>query len=295
MPITSLDTRQIPGDLLKFADVLIQDGVVHLRGAFKPQLLDALYKEYELGLLDVLQGEQRGRILSLGYRRLHVTLPLRGAFLHPDFYANPYVHGICRHILGSEYIAGTLACAISFPEAARQHRHRDQELLFPDPRLNMIIPPVSLCFAIPLAGATSMSCMTEFTLGSHRETNHLRQHPDEDSANMHTAEMDFGDALVWDNRIIHRGRANNAGVIRPLLLLYMQKPWFRNHNLEGEAGLQISRSDSETLSEEYRPCFAWPHQPRRKENRIVAPVLRGSPCPCGSDKRFKHCCGQWTL
>lgn len=65
MPITSLDTRQIPGDLLKFADVLIQDGVVHLRGAFKPQLLDALYKEYELGLLDVLQGSSAGASFPL--------------------------------------------------------------------------------------------------------------------------------------------------------------------------------------------------------------------------------------
>lgn len=31
---------------------------------------------------------------------------------------------------------------------------------------------------------------------------------------------------------------------------------------------------------------------RKKENQVVKPVIpeRNDPCPCGSGKKFKHCC-----
>jgi ectoine hydroxylase-related dioxygenase (phytanoyl-CoA dioxygenase family) len=37
-----------------------------------------------------------------------------------------------------------------------------------------------------------------------------------------------GDALLFDYRVLHRGTLNNTGGARPVFVLTVAKPWFRD-------------------------------------------------------------------
>jgi ectoine hydroxylase-related dioxygenase (phytanoyl-CoA dioxygenase family) len=41
-------------------------------------------------------------------------------------------------------------------------------------------------------------------------------------------EMELGDVLIFDYRILHRGRANNTGVNRNYLVLTYAESWFED-------------------------------------------------------------------
>lgn len=295
MPHSDSFPSSFPKDTDHAINELRKHGAVHMKQLLPKTSATDLHDEYQHGLADVLQRTTRGRLLSIGIKRLHATLPFRGAFLSPGFCGNTFIHELCHRLMGKHYIVSTLAVAVSFPGAPRQHRHRDQEIIFDDPKLNLAMPPVSICVGIPLAATSSHSELTEFALGSHTDQNYSTHYPDENSAPFSTPEISLGDAVIWDNRTIHRGRANASPYARPLLLMYIQQPWFNNYNIQGDAALQISPDDLQHIPQEVRKHFAWPHQLRHNENRITDPVMRSSACPCGSELRFKHCCGKWLI
>lgn len=275
---------------------ILQQGAVLASGLFSPAFIAELHEEVATCIEQVMARQVPGRIMTLGNKRLHITLQARGPFLRPEFYAQPFFDQLCRGLLGNDCIVATIAVAISYPGAVTHHPHRDQHMLFNDERIDPLLPPVSLCLAVPLVPITPDCGATALVPGSHRDSGMLKRIREGEQVAAHEPELAPGDAMIWDNRLVHWGLANTSATPRPLLLVYVQRPWFRNLNLASpESALQIRREDLDTLSPPFRARFAWRHTPLHQEPVTTQPVTRLSPCPCGSGERYKSCCGATAL
>ena len=70
--------------------------------------------------------------------------------------------------------------------------------------------------------------------------------------------MTPGDALLFDYRVLHRGTLNNTGGARPVFVLTVAKPWFRDLvNFPKRALFPRRRRPTAPVAAAWRraPCF----------------------------------------
>jgi hypothetical protein len=119
--------------------------------------------------------------------------------------------------------------------------------------------------------------------------------------------------MLLDYRTLHTGLPNQSARMRPILYMVYARGWFCDDAAHfGLNSPDLSLEDYRSLPESARqPLYRALSQamrgrecdiqhntlvpaPTRNPNAIVSwgQVGRNDPCPCGSDKRYKHCHGR---
>lgn len=268
------------------SSALIRDGVVCLRGAFlKENVIEWREQFYTHILSAVKRSAFPYRTWSLGASRAHYILEIHKAFNSPSFYANEYVLGLSGLLLEKEFVMATAAIAYAESGAAEQRIHRDQPLIFRSDHVNRGLPPVSLTIALPLVETGEDVGGTEFAIGTHRKTS-----VDFSSLTFSRCATQLGDCLIWDSRLLHRGRKNPGSIGRPLVLMYFQRPSFFNFpNFTTDAEIKITDNALSNVPNEYKGLFQWA---RRIWPGPSYMATNDGECGCGSGQRYEECHGE---
>ena len=217
-----------------------RDGVVVLQGLFPMPLLRRIRAEvgrrHDSGEL-----RARGLVRDIGGRYTAV-LPFEGPFLERAFYANPALRAIAAALLGPDFCIGSLEVVVALPGATRQYQHVDAPLRFdraaggrkrPHRGDLSSLPPYALALAVPLCDVTEENGPTAIWPGSHKAALAARLPSEREvSRRFPMARMTgpFGRAYLYDYRTFHRGLPNLSREPRPLLMLVLTRPWFRDPN-----------------------------------------------------------------
>ena len=167
-----------------------------------------------------LGGSTHEDALSVGDRRLLITIRLESPFDDPQFFANPYLLPILNVALDDGFVLGAFGVVCSLPSAPIQQEHDDGGILFPQSRLNGLLPAAAITVGIPLIEMNEVHGTTALWLGSHRDAS---------AALKETAiepVVREGSCMLWDFRLKHGGTPNGSALPRPLLYLTYCRPWF---------------------------------------------------------------------
>lgn len=122
-----------------------------------------------------------------------------------------------------------LALVVSTPGAKEQQWHSDGEHLDMEHHL----PCHCFNIFIPLVNVTDDLGPTEIFPASHiatRKPAPMTFAPGELKAPV-APTLNVGDILLFDYRVLHRGRPNLSGLNRPVLVLIVSQPWYKDvHN-----------------------------------------------------------------
>lgn len=259
---------------------LVRDGVVKLERVCDPCLIDLWLEQLQTTVLpQVVSGRFPYRNRPLGHKRMHYILEIQRRFNSPDFYAVPAIYRLVQKVLDDDFLLMTVAVAYAEPGSLPQHVHRDVPLLFPAHKINGALPAASITVGLPLIDTDDRARGTEFQLGSHRLNS-------SNATFLHTSTRK-GDCIVWDSRVMHRGRANTSGVARPMILFYFQRPWFFNfRNYSQDAEVKITDIALERVPTQYRHLFDWVR--RLFPAPLFGPDASGF-CGCGSGLLYSDC------
>jgi hypothetical protein len=110
--------------------------------------------------------------------------------------------------------------------AAHGGWHRDPGTLFEDEKLDMAIPDFYCTMLMPLDPTPLERGPTEFILGSHRKTVPELCESGEGALRIAAACADPGDVILFNGKILHRGRANMSDKGRGVLYVSHTKVWY---------------------------------------------------------------------
>lgn len=280
---------------VNWADVshqFFERGIVCFKNAFEPAFIDQLRKSFcKHNLSRINDPNYPYRVGSLGDRRSHVIIELFRDFNSPRFYANPWLYRFMLEVLGEGFIVPGFAASVAFPRAQEQYTHRDQPLLYRDVELNRQLPACSITVSIPLIDVDEQCGSTEHVLASHRPTDPNLLDDKVESGEFHFTPVyaDKGDCILWDSRLLHRGMKNQTRYVRPIILLYYQKPWFINYpSVTKGMLLPITDKELEKVPEQYAHLFKGVCD---IANKPVFEAEADEPCPCGSRLKYDQCHG----
>jgi Phytanoyl-CoA dioxygenase (PhyH) len=119
-------------------------------------------------------------------------------------------------------------CVLSLPGAREQYWHSDGVHVGPALSLRRsaetVHPPHALCVFVPLLPLTNETGGTEFWAGSHRYDTLLSKKGEQALPGGTIGIVTWGDAIVYDYRVVHRGMANTSTIARPIAYyLYAKK------------------------------------------------------------------------
>jgi ectoine hydroxylase-related dioxygenase (phytanoyl-CoA dioxygenase family) len=118
--------------------------------------------------LDDVQHEDA---LSVGNRRVMITVDLIPPFDDPQLFANPYLLPVLSAALGEDFVIGAYGVICSLPSAPAQLRHCDGGILFPLSGIDRVLPAAAITVAIPLIEMNKTHGTTMLWLGTHRDAN----------------------------------------------------------------------------------------------------------------------------
>lgn len=262
---------------------ILEDGVVRVSGVWDSSAVNRWKHAFmSRTLRQVASSGYQYRKASLGQHREHVVIEIHREFNTPDFYAAPPIYSVAKALLGAEMILATVAASYSTRGSSSQYVHRDMAMLFEQPMLDKVLPPVSLTVGFPLVATNELTGGTEFQVGSHRQVK-----VDESAPFLHS-DTEPGDCLIWDSRLVHRGRPNN-GEPRPLVLFYYHRPWFFNFvNHWKDSEIKITERSLGRVPDRLKHLFLW------SRNLFTPPEfarLDSGLCSCGSGERYEACHG----
>ena len=77
----------------------------------------------------------------------------------------------------------------------------------------------------------------------------------------------LGSCLLNDYRVSHRGMANRSDVVRPILTIIYNRPWFRDFkNYSKQPPLRCSLRAYQAMEEDHQRFFAWQWEGQPKES-----------------------------
>jgi Phytanoyl-CoA dioxygenase (PhyH)/SEC-C motif len=309
---------------------LAEHGCVLLRGAFPLATIEALHAEYlaQFGKLDWTRMETEAakpppsRFLRVGGARFDITLRMTGAFGRPDVFANEPLLGFLRPLLGPSLHLSNFTAVVSHPGAITQHTHRDFDHLFVHPGVGPGLPTYAINVAVPLIDVDKRTGPTGVWLGSHR----LEQGVAAKDGEMTVVELQRGDLMLLDYRVLHAGLPNASGQARPIIYMVYSRPWFFDYsNHISRVPLDMPIEHYNELPEAIRPLLvrAFSYAVRTRWNEVDGPpgrpaarapeaarppeparaptaanaasfanAGRNDPCPCGSGQKYKYCHGK---
>src|SRR5512139_548593 len=115
-----------------------------------------------------LDGYDHDDALTVGDRRLIITIDLDPPFDDPQFFANPYLLPVLEAALDDGFVLGALGIVCSLASAPAQHRHADGGFLFPRSGVDRLLPATAITVGIPLLEMNDVHGTTALWLGSHR-------------------------------------------------------------------------------------------------------------------------------
>jgi ectoine hydroxylase-related dioxygenase (phytanoyl-CoA dioxygenase family) len=175
-------------------------------------------------------------------KRFEFITPFEKPFSHVEVFANPILLEILNNVLSPEYILESIGGFNAMPGATDQIWHIDNEhTLFNNFPKH---PPYCSTFSAPLVPCNKTTGCTEFSFRSHHclDASHTGERIDgkcPETVNVWPQAMP-GDAIIYDPRIMHRGRANVGGIDRPMLHNSYCHSWYRDQDNERAEGIYNS-------------------------------------------------------
>ena len=196
------------------------DGALAIEDVVDSEIIAAARSAFDQAYSHYLDGSKHEDALSVGDRRLLVTIRLEPPFDEPQFFANPYLLPVLNAALDDPFVLGAFGIVCSLPSAPAQHKHNDGGNLFPQSGLNGVLPAAAITVGIPLLAMNESHGTTALWLGSHRG-------PVQEAAIEPIVRE--GSCLLWDFRLLHGGTPNRSALARPLLYLTYCRPWFTEY------------------------------------------------------------------
>lgn len=227
-------------------------GTLLLRNCFDVDALGAVYQDLASNSKSHKHDIDTGRALSVGDKRFMVSLSMDGPLGHADIVANSKLLPLMDILLGEAFILGSLTTVLALGGSKAQQWHRDNDVLFPHlPQFKT--PPYLVSVIVPLINLTPEIGATEVVPGSHIDM-------DRDEATHPSAipELELGDCYLMDSRLRHRGLPNKSKVVRPILCIIYQRPWYRDfQNFENQPYLSISDETVKALPADRQHLLKW--------------------------------------
>lgn len=244
--------RDSDREVMKGVTAYHENGALLVRNCVPAELLDAVRREMDEKWDAYAKDISGGGALRVGPKRYMVSLGTDGVLGKPEVLAAPGLLALFDHLLGDDYILGSLTAVVSLPGSDAQQWHRDNTALFPeDPGFQT--PTFSIAAILPLVATNAQVGATEIALGSH-----LDRDRDEDADSFRTPQPALGDCYLMDCRVLHRGLPNMSQIKRPILSLVYQRPWYRDYqNFNKQVALQVSPKTLSRFDKDRRSLIAW--------------------------------------
>lgn len=162
------------------------------------------------------------RSITVGTRRVMMPIPIEGVFNDEVLYANRDLTAFLSATLGASYLLSCYTCIVAEPGAPEQHRHRDYEGLFND-RVDYFSPSFGVNLFVPLVPLNRCNGSIRIWESSHRRPALTQE---QESGSFVEPELEIGDALLMDYRILHQGTANLSNTMRAMLCICYSRDWF---------------------------------------------------------------------
>ena len=232
---------------LQAAAILEEHGVVMLKGALPVEIVDVAAEA-----VDASYGMCREAVKARGVQleepfafaefyhrsklRYDLQLATAATALPPSLLESPPWRPLLGTVLGDDHVNLFQGAVIAEPGAVEQQPHMDGSHLFQDTHgyAQAQNPPHCLNVFVPLVDVTEDNGPTEFWPGSHVLTQSkttfakMRLGTARDMPPSVKLAGAKGDAIIFDYRVIHRGRKNVAESSRPVLYLTSSRSWFRD-------------------------------------------------------------------
>ena len=151
-----------------------------------------------------------------GANRHQMFVPFAAPFDDARLIENDRVLAIVDSLIGDDCECTYYGSDTPLPGSDFQRPHQDGAPLFPD--WDVVVPPYSLAFNVPLVDVTLENGPLECFPGVEA--------PDR-SAEPVRFTVPAGTAILRDTRIWHRGSPNRSSEPRPMLALLYNRPWYR--------------------------------------------------------------------
>ena len=244
----------------KAAELFLEHGCLLARSVFGAGDIAELHRAYTATYHAYFEDREFPDALRVGDKRTQVTVAIEGPFNSPAIYANEFVLPVLKLLLGDELILGGFGSVVSLPGAPDQHMHRDHPNIYEltetqatEAWVDMLLPPYALNVIVPLLPLNATNGTTRVWPGSHLvPKSRTQQMPSVDP------EVELGDCLVVDYRLLHCGTANRSANPRPILYNLYTRPWFRDsRNYRKQQRLRISREEYARVPVQFRHLFDW--------------------------------------
>jgi len=253
------DAEKISHESLKSTlECFLSHGCLRLKNIFNPGYLRLL-----AGQFSQKDGQQHSSVssadgLSVGDSRIMRSVVIEGPFNSTELYANPLVAPILQLLLSQNLILGSFGVVAAMPGAEAQHIHSDLENIYTsdlvagNKKEKSLDLPYAITVIVPITEFNQQSGATKVWPGSHLDAEHLNNQEGV------VAELEIGDCLLMDYRLVHGGTMNNLEYTRIALYLVYNRPWFRDYtNFAGQDPLVISQDEFNKIPDEHKRLFSW--------------------------------------
>ena len=234
------EQKELSGLSVSAAAAMLRDhGVVHLKGALPLDVVDGCaeavtasferccdeLKERKIRQLDAFAFAELAHRSKL---RFDMQLATSATALPDALMASPPWTPLLHKILGDDCIDLFQGAVIAQPGAADQQPHMDGGHLYQGTHGYEQAQNPAHCINafVPLVDVTEESGPTEFWPGSHvlerAQAAFAGASPSVSLAGQR------GDVILFDYRVVHRGRGNVGESSRPVLYLTYARSWFRD-------------------------------------------------------------------
>ncbi len=248
--IARFGTDDVPGVVA----AIRRDGVAVLDGLWPQQRIAGLhgalaahYPEYV-----ATGGELPDDHRAVGTNRFLSPIAYAAPFDCADILLHPVLSALCSAMLGDQFVFEAFGVICARPGAEDQGVHSDGGALFPEQKLDAILPPAALAISCPLVAVAADNGGTAFLPGSQRNPTIT------DGREFVTAALPLGSCQVWDLRILHHGRRYLSSETRPVIYATVCRPfWIDHRNFEPgrNAKLLASRNALAMLDADQRRRF----------------------------------------
>jgi hypothetical protein len=245
-------------------------GVVQIDNAFPLALIERLQDEFMRRYSPYFRVDDHPDALRLGDKRYMLTVDMDDPFDAPGLIAAPMVLPLVRKLLGDDCILGAFTAVISLPGSRDQRLHKDHPALYPDTEWHFALPPFAAQIIIPLVPLDEFTGTTRFYKGTHRV-------PTEQAEALGAQDpmVPLGSCLLNDYRCAHRGLGNRSQVVRPILTLIYNRPWFRDFKNYGkQPPLRLGDAAFERLPAAVRPLVGWWKEERKLDQLDHSQLLQ---------------------
>jgi ectoine hydroxylase-related dioxygenase (phytanoyl-CoA dioxygenase family) len=257
------DSEAQESQLKDAANLYLKNGMLALRNAIKPELVESLNNEFFFKYQKYFENKDHEDALKTGNKRFMVTVELAGPFNDTGFYAHDKIIPLIQYLLGRKAILNSVGAVIALPNAKLQHLHQDGTIFDPYDNPNFVrhvplLPPFAITLVIPLVPLDHINGTTRIFPGTHLFPSSLATSLDVDTLPACEPHTLLGDCYLMDYRVFHQGLPNHSSQIRPIMYNIYTCPWYRDYqNFERQKRLVISESELDNVPENSRHLLNW--------------------------------------